>query len=264
LLDAIDKLAQSIDDAQRRLSEDLRAAQTELATARAGLVGASRGAGHEQRLAAAETALQAAAAAASARPPDPVAALRMVADADRSIDEALAALRDDATQRARLTAALQSALSAANASVDRASDFIAARRSGVGRQARTRLAAAEQLLDQATALANTDARAALAAAQRATQLSDEALRFAQDDFDDWNQGGPGLGVRRGSDLGASILGGILGGILAGGGGTGGGGWGGSPWGSSGPFGGGGGWGGGGGGGGFGGGGGGGHSRGGRW
>jgi hypothetical protein len=268
LLDAIDKLAQSIDEAERRLSEDLLGAQSDLATARSGLAGASQGAGHEQRLAAADAALQAAVAAASARPADPVAALRMVADADRSIDEALAALRDDATQRARLTAALQSALSAATASVDRASDFIAARRSGVGRQARTRLAAAEQLLDQATALAATDPRAALAAAQRSTQLSDEALKYAQDDFDDWNQGGPGLGVRRGSDLGASILGGILGGILAGGGGTGGGGWGGSPWGSSGPFGGGGGggfgggWGGGGGG--FGGGGGGGHSRGGRW
>jgi uncharacterized membrane protein YgcG len=263
LLDAIDKLAQSIDDAERRLSEDLRGAQSDLATARSGLAGASPGAGHEQRLAAAETALQQAAAAAAASPGDPVAALRMVADADRSIEEALAAMREDATQRARLTAALESAMSAANASVDRASDFIAARRSGVGRQARTRLAAAEQLLEQATALANTDQRAALAAAQRATRLSDEALSYAQDDFDDWNRGGPGLGVRRGSDVGASILGGILGGILAGGGGTGGGGWGGSPWGSSGPFGGGGGggfgggWGGGGGGGG-------GHSRGGRW
>ena len=272
LLDAIEKLAQSIDEAERRLSEDLRGAESDLATARAGLAGASPGAGHEQRLAAAEAALQTAAAAASASPADPVAALRMVADADRSIEEALAAIREDATQRARLTAALQSALSAATASVDRASDFIAARRSGVGRQARTRLAAAQQLLDQAAALANTDPRAALAAAQRATQLSDEALSYAQDDFDDWNQGGPGLGVRRGSDLAGSVLGGILGGILAGGGGTGGGGWGGSPWGSSGPFGGGGGfgggWGGGGGGGGFGGGfgggGGGGHSRGGRW
>jgi uncharacterized membrane protein YgcG len=270
LLDAVDKLAQSIDEAERRLADDLRGAQSDLATARASLGSGSRGVGREQQLAAAEAALRQAAAAANASPGDPVSALRTVADADRSIEEVLAALREDAAQQARLAAALQSALSAASASVGRAGDFIAARRSGVGRQARTRLAAAQQLLDQATALAHTDPRAALAAAQRATQLSDEALSYAEDDFDDWNQGGPGLGGRRGSDVAGSILGGILGGILAGGG-TGGGGWGGSPWGSSGPFGGGfggGGWGGGGGfgGGGFGGGGGGGggHSRGGRW
>ena len=121
----------------------------------------------------------------------------------------------------------------------------------------------------------TDPALAAQAAERAERLANEAYRLADDDFSDWDQGGPGWGQRRGGgggggDVAGAILGGIIGGILSGGG-TGGGGWGGSPWGGSGGSRGGGfpGWGGGGGfgSGGFGGGGGGGgggRARGGRW
>ncbi|HKG56243.1 MAG TPA: TPM domain-containing protein [Candidatus Limnocylindrales bacterium] len=284
LLDAIDKLVQSVKDAETRLPDVIRGAQSDLAAARAALPGATAAANHQSRLAAAETALRGAAAAAAMTPPDPLGALRAATDADANIDQALAAVREDAAQRERLGAAVDAALASADASVNRAADFIAVRRTGVGRRARTRLAEAQRLLAQADALAATNPQQALAAAQRAGQLADEAYSYAQDDFDDWDQGGPGLGSRRGSDVAGSILGGILGGILLGGG-TGGGGWDRSPWGSSGPFGGGGGggvfgggggfggggWGGGGGGwtgggGGFGGGGGGGggHTGGGRW
>ena len=275
LLDAIDKLTESVRDAEARLPEVLRGAQADLATARASLAGATARADHETRLVAAETALRRAAAAAAASPPDPIGALRAATDADATIDAETAAVREDAAQRARLAAAMTGSLASATASVNRAEDFIATRRSGVGREARTRLAEAQRLLDQATAAASADPQGAIAVAGRAAQLADDAYSHAQNDFDDWNRGGPGLGGTRGSDVAGSILGGIIGGILSGGGGTGGGGWGGSPWGSSGggggPFGGsgGGGWGGGGGGwgggGGLGGGGGGGgRSRGGRW
>jgi TLP18.3/Psb32/MOLO-1 phosphatase superfamily protein len=276
LLDAIDKLLQSVRDAETRLSDEIRGAQSDLAAARAALPNATPGAGHDAKLAAAETALRGAAAAAAMTPPDPLGALRAASDADATIDSVLAAVHEDAAQRARLSQAVDTTLATAEARVNRAADFIQVRRMGVGRRARTRLAEAQRFLEQASALASTNPQGSIAAAQRAGQLADEAYSYAQDDFDDWDQGGPGLGGRRGSDVAGSILGGILGGILLGGG-TGGGGWGGSPWGSSGPFGGGGfgggggggGWGGGGGGwtgggGGFGGGGGGGHTGGGRW
>jgi hypothetical protein len=135
------------------------------------------------------------------------------------------------------------------------------------------LAEAQRHLSEATGLLPTDATGALSESKRAQALAHEAYRLAQDDFSDWDQGGPGWGQRRGrggdqtAELLGAILGGVVGGVLSGGGRSGGG-WGGSPWGGSGGGGRsiGGGWGGGGGfgSGGFGGGGGGGRSSGGRW
>jgi uncharacterized membrane protein YgcG len=285
LLDAIDNLMASVRDAHDRLPDELTAAKADLDSARAA-VAAEPGAGAaaaasgsepptSKLVADAEAALGAATSAATATPLDPVAASRQAATARQLASHALARVRQDEAQRAQFAAALQAAMASAKTSVDRASDFIATRSSGVGRRARTRLAEAEASLEAAVRLRDSEATAAMAQARRADDLADEAYSLAQQDFAGWdhNQANP---ARGGSDLGAVILGGIIGGILAGGGRHGG--WGGSPWGSSGPFGGGGmggggaiggGWGGGhsvgGGFGGFGGGGGGGgHSVGGHW
>jgi hypothetical protein len=212
---------------------------------------------------------------AKVRPLDPIETARRASAARSQAAQLLTAVRADVQQAARLAAAVGASISAAQTQVDRAGDFIATRRSGVRRRARTRLAEAERLLASAVAQRESDPQQALAEAQRAGQMAGEAYNLASDDFTRWDGGQPPRGG--GTDLGAVILGGIIGGILSGGGR--GGGWGGSPWGSSGPgtgggpFGGGG-WGGGGGFGGghsagggfggFGGGGGGGHSAGGRW
>jgi hypothetical protein len=184
-------------------------------------------------------------------------------------------VRQAALESSRLVATADASLAAAQADIDRAADFIAARRSGVGRTARTRLAEAERHYEAAFLVRDTDPEQTIGHARRAEQLAEQAYALADRDFTDFNGGGfggTGLPSRGGNDALGAILGGIIGGVLSGGGR--GGGWGGSPWGSSGPFGGGGGWGGGGGrggpfggGGGFGGGGfggGGGRSRGGRW
>jgi hypothetical protein len=264
LLDAIDKLRQGAEKATAELTTELAGARADFATAREALAEHPTPE-HEAALAGAAQALAAAETAARATPADPLAALRAATEADRQVDAVLAALREDAANRARLRAALDASLASAQANLDRAADFIAVRRTGVGRRARTRLAEADRMLDQAERLAAVDPRRAMEAAQKAAALADDAYRLAANDFDSWNAGGPSHGGT-GADVAGSILGGILGGIILGGG-RGGGGWGGSPWGSPGPFGGGGGWGGGGGGGVFGGGGfggGGGRSRGGRW
>lgn len=275
LLDAVDKLVASVREAHDRLPDELTAAKADLEAARAAVATAPAGVSGAPgkpaaALTAAETALATAVAAAGATPLDPTAAYREAASARRAAGDALAAVRQDAAQRAQLAAALETTIVAARSSVDLASDFIATRRSGVGRRARTRLAEAQASLDAAVRLRASDPAAAMDQARRADQLADEAYSLAAGDFARWDQRtNPNRG---GSDVGAIILGGIIGGILSGGGRHGG--WGGSPWGSSGPFGGGGGgggmggggWGGGGHsvGGGFGGGGGGGHSVGGRW
>lgn len=267
LLDGIDQLAGTIEEAERRTPAELAEADRDLADARSALAGRAIGPDVEQRVRAAETALAEARRAADARPLDPIEALRLATEAHRAADEVLVAARDAAAAADRLAAAATSSITTASAEVDRAAMFIASRRRGVGESARTRLAEAQRHLAMASSLAATDPQRTLETARRAEALAREAYRLAEDDFSDWDQGGPGWGQRGGGDATAVILGQILGGILSGGMRGGGGGWGGSPWGRSGGGGfGGGGWGGGGGfgSGGFGGGGGGGRSRGGRW
>jgi uncharacterized membrane protein YgcG len=288
LLDAVDKLAAAVREADAHLADELQAAQADLAAAReaqadlaaAGTaVPAGNGAAvpissaylvsDPQGLAAAEDAVRSASAAAATVPLDPAAAYRLAVSARRGAGDVLAAVRRDAAQRAQLAAALEASLTSARADVDQAGDFIATRRGGVGRRARTRLAEAERTLEAALNLRESDATAAMENARRAHKLADEAYSLAVLDFARWDRGGPSP-ASGGSDLAGAILGGIIGGILSGGGR--GGGWGGSQWGSPGSSGGGGGMGGGGWGGGGhsigggfgGGGGGGGHSQGGRW
>jgi uncharacterized membrane protein YgcG len=271
LLDEIDQVTASVAEGLRRIAGELTETGRDLADATSALAGRAVDPAVDARRRAAESALDAARSAAAAQPADPLATLRLATEAHRLADETLLAARDAAAAADRVFAAANSTIQTAGAEVDRAATFIASRRRGVGEVARTRLAEAQRHLSEAGGLVATDPAAALQEGKRAQALAHEAYRLAQDDFSDWDQGGPGWGQRRGrggdqtAELLGAILGGVVGGVLSGGGR--GGGWGGSPWGGSG--GGrssGGGWGGGGGfgSGGFGGGGGGGRSSGGRW
>ena len=276
LLDGIDRLAASLAAAEERIPHEIREAEVDLADARTA-AGRTTDPSVATRLSATERALDAARTAAATRPLDPAAALSAATEAHRMADEVLLAVREEIATRQRALVAAESSVRTATVAVDRAADFIASRRRGVGRRARTRLAEAERNLQTAAALQPTDPGGALTTARTAERLANEAYQLAAEDFNDWDQGGPGWGQRQGgeNDLAGAVIGGIIGGILSGGG-TGGGGWGGSPWGGGGRGSGGfpgwgggggfgsGGFGGGGGLGGLGGGGGGGRSRGGRW
>ena len=282
LLDAVETLAASATESEAALPGQLTAAERDAASAEAAIASDPTGPepGRREALADVERAIRAARAAAATRPLDPIAAGRLTAAAQASAAQLLAELRTDAEQEARLAVALDSSLTAAATEIDRAANFIGTRGGGVGRRARTRLAEAQRLLDQAESLREGDPKAALGLAQKADRFAEEAYSLGATDFTRWDSGrggasprGAGRSGSSGADIAGSILGGIIGGILSGGGR--GGGWGGSSWGSprggssgGGGFGGGGGgWGGGqssgGGFGGFGGGGS-GHSRGGRW
>jgi uncharacterized membrane protein YgcG len=276
LLDAIERLATSVADAVRRIPEEMAAAEQDLGDATAARVGRPVDAAADTRIRSAEAALAAARATTAAQPADPIETLRLATEAHRLADAALLVARDTAAAADRVVAAADSTVRTATAEVDRAATFIASRRRGVGEVARTRLAEAQRHLVAASGLLATNPAGALEGGRRAQALAQEAYRLAQDDFSDWDRGGPGWGQRSGASGGdqtaailGQILGGVIGGVLAGGGRSGGG-WGGSRWGGSGggSSGGGlgGGWGGGGGfgSGGFGGGGGGGRSSGGRW
>ncbi len=250
LLDAVDRLAATLDDSHSRLDAEIGAAESDLKSAIAATERAPAVPDVAARLVEATKLLAAAKAQAAATAPAVLAALKDAQHANSTADEVLASVRQAEEQRARERTALDTTLRTAEASVARAQDFVATRRNGVDREARTRLAEAQRHLDQARALSTDDPVAAAGEARLAAQLADQAYDLARSDFDDWDRGG---GRRRGPDLGQVILGGIiLGNVLGGMGrrGGGGGGWGGTPWGlPGGGRGGGGGWGGGGGGGG---------------
>ncbi|HEU0243224.1 MAG TPA: TPM domain-containing protein [Candidatus Limnocylindrales bacterium] len=174
--------------------------------------------------------------AAESRPMDPLAALERATQANNAADAIIAGLREAEAQRTRRLQVAATAVASAHGHVTRAADYITTRRHGVGREARTRAAEAELRLEEAQRLAPTDPDAAIAAAQRATQLADEAYRLASAEFDGWDQGGgpvAGPYTRGGggeAEVIGAVIGGVLGGILSSGGR--GSGWGGSPWGGS--------------------------------
>src|SRR5690606_38739762 len=92
----------------------------------------------------ATAALEAAREAASEPQPDPIAALRLLTEADTALDEGIAGAREAAERQRRAAAALDHALLTARSSIAAAEDFIATRRGAVGPQARTRLAEARR------------------------------------------------------------------------------------------------------------------------
>ena len=272
LLDAIDHQATALADAQAGLPAALEQARADVAAAAEAVEGATDRSQSDE-LAGARRKLAAAEAPASGGERDVIRAFGLAREAEAAADAVLAAVKEGEERTARELAAVDAEVQAAAISLDRAEDFVSARRHGVGRQARTRLSEARLSLERALALRDRDPGAATKAAQRARALADQAYEEASAQFDAGGQGGNVvIGGRRyrtgsqdwGQDAGGAILGGIIGSILSGGGG-GGGGFGGG--GSGGGFGGGFGGGGGGGGRSFGGGfrgGGGGRSRGGGW
>ncbi|MGN6744111.1 MAG: TPM domain-containing protein [Amnibacterium sp.] len=164
----------------------------------------------------------------------PNAALPPLEQANADLNRVLDRVRDRADSERRAVSALPRVLDGAARSVDATRRYIDTRRGGVGTDARTRIVEAQRQLDAATAAQHDDPVRALAAAQRAQALANEAYELAQQDVDDFRGGpfGGGMGGGGGSGfLTGAILGGILGGALGGGhGGWGGGGWGGGGWG----------------------------------
>lgn len=233
LLDAIERLATSLDEARGRLTAEIEAAAADLERARTAVAGRVDPAGREKVLEA-ERLLALARAGAASATPDVLVALKQALQANATADEVLAGARETEERLAREAAVLTAALRSAEVSVARAADFIAARRRGVGRVARTRLAEAERHLEAARETA--DGGAAAGEANTAERLADEAYRLASEDFERFDLR-PGR-RRGGGNLAGPILGGGGGGHGGGGGGGhgggghgGGGGWGGTRWGA---------------------------------
>ncbi|MEI3844198.1 MULTISPECIES: TPM domain-containing protein [unclassified Microbacterium] len=157
---------------------------------------------------------------------DPLTALRVLDAANDALDAVIQHVRDEQAKIAHARSVLGSTIQRADAQIASADGFIRSRRGAISSAARTRLAEAQTVRDQARSAADGDPVAALALAQRADSLATEALRQAQQDVNAWDDGPWGGGGGRGND---DTLGALLGGILIGrasGNRGGGGGWGG--------------------------------------
>ncbi|MGX1160330.1 TLP18.3/Psb32/MOLO-1 phosphatase superfamily protein [Arthrobacter sp. SLBN-100] len=230
LLDAIAKVSSALDEARNGLDAAMVDTSQDLAQARAMI---QSGAHPELAgpVAGVEAALTQVKSEIQGGKIDPIATLQRVETAHQSLDQALSGIRDQQEQARRAQASLQQTIMSAQAQISATSDYITARRGGVGTEARTRLAESQRNLDYALSIARTDPVTALTYAQQAHALAAQAAQLAQADVDHFdgyaNQGygrGGMFGGGGGGGLGGAILGGILiNSILNGGGG---GGWGG--------------------------------------
>ncbi len=219
-LDGIDRLATQLDEAKAKVDQMLADAEADLAQATKASAGSPDPA-LAARLAQADTLLRGPRVALAGPKPDVGAAFQQASQAHAIADDILATLRTAAEQRARDAARLDASIKAAQASLTRATDFIATRRGAVGSEARTRVAEAQRHLDQALASGATDPGGAASEADQATGLANAAYAAAQDDYgrydDPWHGGGRGGGGGAGGDIAGALIGGIIGGMLMGGG-----------------------------------------------
>ncbi|GFG84526.1 TPM domain-containing protein [Mycolicibacter algericus] len=217
LLDAVDNAARDIRHAVATLPEAITDAEAGIAQANAQL---QRGAGpHRSELTSArDTAVRAVAAARSSG--DPLGAFTALTKADADLDRLLDTVAEERAAAERLARTLEQALFTASSRIRAVSDYIDTRRGSVGPEARTRLAEARRRLEAAQDTRSTDVAGAISQANGAATLAAAAQSLAKADVQAAQRayygrygGGPG----RGGDTGAMLGGIIIGNILSGGG-----------------------------------------------
>ncbi|MGN8130605.1 TPM domain-containing protein [Paenarthrobacter sp. 22069] len=215
LLDAISKVAANLDEARAGVETAVVDTSQDLAQAKA-MIQSGTHAELAGPVAAVEAALAQVKSEIQGGKIDPIATLQRVETAHQSLDQALTGIRDQQEQARRAQASLQQTIMSAQAQISATSDYITARRGGVGTEARTRLAESQRNLDYALSIARTDPVTALTYAQQAHALAAQAAQLAQADVDHFdgyaNQGfgrGGMFGGGGGGGLGGAILGGIL-------------------------------------------------------
>jgi hypothetical protein len=210
LLDAVDRLAADLEQASAGLQNAVQETTQDLAEAKALLAAGDQHAGDLAGLvAAAEQALTSVQQEMAAGRFDPIASIRRIEQADGGLDQALAGVRDRQQRAQRARASLEQAVLAARSEISATHDFITTRRGAVGGEARTRLAEAQRQLDQAMQLAESDPESALARAQQADALAEQAGQLARADVGAYSTPGGGGMFGGGGGLGGAILGGIL-------------------------------------------------------
>ncbi len=221
LLEAIDRRATELADAESEMERSVSDMAQDLAQAQA-MVSAGTNPELAGPVAGAAAALDTVRRDIATGHFDPVALLQRVEAAHNQLDAALGGVRDHADQTRRARESLQHTIMAAQSRISGTADYIRARRGGVGSEARTRLAEAERNLDYALQIQSEDPVTALSHAQQAVALAEQAGSLAQQDVEGFGGrmggfGGGGMFGGGGNGMGGALLGGILlGSILNGG------------------------------------------------
>lgn len=217
LLDAIAKVSSNLDEARNGLEAAVVETSQDLAQAKA-MIQSGEHPELAGPVAGVEAALGQVKAEIQGGKIDPIATLQRVETAHQALDQSLTGIRNQQDQARRAQASLQQTIMSAQAQISATSDYITARRGGVGTEARTRLAESQRNLDYALSISRKDPVTALTYAQQAHALAAQAAQLAQADVDNFggyaNQGFGGGGMFGGRGGGGGGLGGaILGGIL---------------------------------------------------
>lgn len=215
LVEAIGRISHDLDTARTHLDGVVEDAVRDLAEARA-IMAAGRHADLAGPVAGLEAVLNQVQGPLPSGRIDPVSALQRVEGARRGLDQALSAVRNEQDQARRAGQVLRQAIMSAQAGISAASDYIAARRGGVGPGARTRLAEAQRNLDTALSIQQTNPGSSLAHARQAGALASRATELASSDvqgFGGLDNRGYGGGMFGGRGCGGGLGGAVLGGIL---------------------------------------------------
>lgn len=161
---------------------------------------------------------------------DPFQTLSALRDANTALDAVIARISERKADAERLRAQRDNAIADAERQITAAHHLVDDYRAPIGPDARTRLAEAQRMLEQARGEADT--QTSLGSARRSASLASEAARLAHEDIQRHTQGfggmpggygggmGPGMrggfGGRRGGMGGGDMLTGILGGMVIGG------------------------------------------------
>ncbi|WP_260049618.1 TPM domain-containing protein [Rothia kristinae] len=209
---AAERAAGELEQARASLEEALEQAEADVAEAQA-LLGRGGYADLSGAAARVRQAVSAIRAELAAGPVDPQAQARRLREARVQLDEGLASVRDAHARDRSARQTLAHTLISAQTAVAAATDYVAARRGGVGQQARTALHEAQRHLAEAQRLRDAEPTAALTEANQALLRAQQAQSGADADVRSFRTG-PGAG---GSNRNSALLGGLLLGTLLGGG-----------------------------------------------
>ena len=230
-LDAVDSASTDINRAVAGLPEEIADVQNGIRHADELLAQPSVPRAGELR-AARDAATAAVAKAQASGNADPLGAFTELTKADAELDRLLDTVTEERETAERLSRAFDQALFSAQSRVRAVSDYVDTRRGSVGPEARTRLSEAVRQLEAAQAKRTTNLPDAIAHANGAAMLAEQAQTLANVDVNNAQQayvgryGGGGGGSNTGAMIGGIIIGNILSGALRGGlgGSSGGGGW----------------------------------------
>ena len=216
-LGQLDELVSAVTGLQKRFSEAEKDARSAIADLENDIVQAQSLPDNEgsltRAIAATRAHIEQARANLSGSGRTPLVVFEALTNANAQMDQVLANARAAEEKRRRAAAQLDQALRQAMAQLQSAETLVNTRRGAVGSGARTALAQSQAEINSAIGMRESNPAEALAAAQRALRLAQQASQSARSDIGAYST--PSYSSRPASGIGDQIVGGIIGGLIGG-------------------------------------------------